>query len=239
MATSFTLTYKEQIEALREERDFEAKGDALFLHHEDVEARLEWAFYRPSGSHPDQVSDPDVMVSIMAFNHSRLGALERFSRLHVRVVEEDALRVKIHNRSRMLFRAMVDDDFTELIAVLELHPVFLHQACDQMMHGRIWNDTFADVVMASRFARMAEPHLDEALSAGICRRLRPVAPLRFEEANTWLEHLLQHSSTLHEVVRDFYLREYAQWLGVCALHPLQRIVLQRRVEGLQKSSSCA
>lgn len=232
MATSFILSYKEQIEALREERDFEARGDALFLHHEDAEARLEWAFYRPSGSHPDQVSDPDVLVSIMAFNHSRLGAFERFSRLHVRVIEEPSLRVKIRNRSRMLFRAMVDDDFSELIAVLELYPVLLDQACDQMMHGRIWNESFADVVMASRFAQMAQPHLDEALRDGICRRLRSVGPMRYEEAVAWLEYLLEHNTALHEVVRDFYLSEYTQWLQTCSLHPLQRIVLQKKLEAL-------
>ena len=89
MAMSYTLTYKEEIEALqeREEGNFEAKGDALYMYHADDAARFEWAFYRPSGSHPDQVRDKNVMVSIMAFNHSRLGALERFSRVHRKVIE--------------------------------------------------------------------------------------------------------------------------------------------------------
>ncbi|MBN2895414.1 MAG: hypothetical protein JXK05_05935 [Campylobacterales bacterium] len=237
METSYTLSYKEQIEALREERDFEARGDALFMYHEDAEARLEWAFYRPSGSHPDQVSDPDEMVSIMAFNHSRLGALERFSRLHVRVAKEPALRVKIRNRSRMLFRAMVDDDFSELMAVLQLYPVFLDQACDQMMHGRIWNESYADVVMASRFLDMAKEQLDDALLQGVYRRLRPIATLRYEEVSVWLEHLLANIDALHERIVAFYLQEYTQWLEQCSLHPLQRIVLGKRITALKQRST--
>ena len=67
----YDLSYKDEIEALKDEPDFESRGDALYLYHEDDEARLEWAFYRPSGSHPEQVSDKNVMVSIMAFKIGR------------------------------------------------------------------------------------------------------------------------------------------------------------------------
>ncbi len=236
MAMSFTLTYKEQIEALREERDFEAQGDALFMHHEDDEARLEWAFYRPSGSHPDQVSDPDPMVSIMAFNHSRLGALERFRRLHVRVIEEDMLRVKIRNRSRMLFRAMVDDDFTELMEVLRLAPVFLDQACDQMINGRIWNDTYADVEAASAFVALVEPQLDERLKKGIIRRLRPVESMSFDDAKAFLADLQNRVRNLHVFVKEHYASRYEAWLEHSALHPLQRIALQKQINTLKEFS---
>jgi len=236
MAMSFTLTYKEQIEALREESDFEAQGDALFMHHEDDEARLEWAFYRPSGSHPDQVSDPDPMVSIMAFNHSRLGALERFRRLHVRVIEEDMLRVKIRNRSRMLFRAMVDDDFTELMEVLRLAPVFLDQACDQMINGRIWNDTYADVEAASAFVALVEPQLDERLKKGIIRRLRPVESMSFDDAKAFLADLQNRVRNLHVFVKEHYASRYEAWLEHSALHPLQRIALQKQINTLKEFS---
>ena len=131
----YELNYKDEIEALQDDGDFETKGDAKYLEHEDDEARLQWAFYRPSGSHPKQVSDKNVMVAIMAFNHSRLGSLERFDLLNPQVIEDERLRVKIRNRSRMLFRAMIDDDFNELVVVLEKYPVFMDLAYDQMING--------------------------------------------------------------------------------------------------------
>ena len=227
------LSYKEEIEELKELSDFEAQGDARYLYHDDVEARLEWAFYRPSGSHPDQVSDPDVLVSVMAFNHSRLGALERFTRLHDEVIENPRLRVKVRNRSRMLFRAMVDDDFKELVAVLELYPVFLDLACDQMVNGRIWNESYADPAAASRFLEIAEAHLDARLLAGLKRRLQPVKHFKTDEAKAYLDLLCDQARNLHKIIKEHFAEAYEAWMERTSLHPLQRIVWQKQIDLLK------
>ena len=229
----YDLSYKDAIEALKDEPDFERRGDELYLHHDDDEARLEWAFYRPSGSHPDQVSDKNVMVSIMAFNHSRLGAWERFTRLHPDVIAEDRLRAKVRNRSRMLFRAMVDDDFTELVQVLEFAPVFLEIACDQVINGRIWNEQFADPHAASIFTAMAEPHLDVRLEGGITRRLQPLKALGYEDVKGYLEMLVAQVQNLHPFIKIHFVQAYETWLTKTQLHPLQRIALQKQIDILK------
>lgn len=235
MATSFILTYKEEIETLKESTDFEAVGDARYMHHEDDEARLEWAFYRPSGSHPDQVSDEDSMVSIMAFNHSRLGALERFKRLHDDVIKEDRLRVKVRNRSRMLFRAMIDDDFKELVEVLRLYPVFMDLACDQIINGRIWNDVFADPVSASEFLYLAGEEADLRVLEGLSRRLQPIKNFDVEQAKVYLETLCSQVQEMHIFIKMHYVDAYMTWLSHTALHPLQRIVWQKQIDLLKES----
>ncbi|HHD81778.1 MAG TPA: hypothetical protein ENK94_01130, partial [Campylobacterales bacterium] len=125
MENLFNLNYKDEVEALKEEENFEALGDAKYINHHDKEARLYWAFCRPSGSHPHQIADSDPLVSIMAFNHSRLSALSRFEHLHPQVIENETLRKKIGNRTRMLFRDLTDNDFVELNQVLDLVPIFL------------------------------------------------------------------------------------------------------------------
>jgi len=231
MATSFILTYKEEIEELQEEKDFEALGDKKYMYHEDVEARLEWAFYRPSGSHPDQVSDPDEIVSCMAFNHSRLGALERFTRLHDNVIKDEKLRVKVKNRSRMLFRAMVDDDFKELVEVLTLYPQFMDLAYDQVINGRIWNEHFADVKAASKLLEMID--IDDAFKKGISRRLQPLKTLSADEAKAYLSVLSDQAQDLHSYIKEHYVHAYEKWIAKTSLHPLQRIVLQKQVDSLK------
>ncbi len=45
----------------------------------------------------------------------RLGAYERLRCLNPNVIDDPDLRNHIRNRSRMLFRALVDNDFTELL----------------------------------------------------------------------------------------------------------------------------
>jgi len=230
----YDLSYKEEIEALKDEPDFESRGDELYLFHEDDEARLEWAFYRPSGSHPEQVSDKNVMVSIMAFNHSRLGAYERFTRLHPDVIADDRLRVKVRNRSRMLFRAMVDNDFTELVKVLQFAPVFLEMACDQVINGRIWNEHYADLAAATAFLTMAEAHLDDKLIEGVKRRLQPVRKFGFEQAKAYLETLSSQAQNLHPLLKAHYVEAYEKWLLQTQLHPLQRIALQKMINTMKE-----
>ncbi|OHD77708.1 MAG: hypothetical protein A2023_05185 [Sulfuricurvum sp. GWF2_44_89] len=233
METSSTLTYREHIEALKDDLDFEEQGDAIYLEHSDDEARLLWAFHRPSGSHPIQVGDPNTDVAIMAFNHSRLGALERFIRLNPAVIDNHDLRRHIRNRSRMLFRALVDNDFSELLEVLRLFPVFMDQACDQMVHGRIWNENFVSALRASQFLELAEDHISDTLCEGVLRRLKPLSHYSFDEAKELLSELVSQAQKLHQVIKAYYSVEFETWLSREKLHPLQNIVLTKQIHQLK------
>ena len=233
METLSTLTYREHIEALKDDLDFEEQGDAIYLDHPDDEARLLWAFHRPSGSHPIQVGDRNTDVAIMAFNHSRLGALERLTQLNPDVIENPDLRRHIRNRSRMLFRALVDNDFSELLEVLNLYPVFIDQACDQMINGRIWNENFASAIRASQFLSLAEDHITDVLCEGVLRRLKPLSSYSFDEAKELLSELVFQVQKLHQVIKAHYSAEFETWLSREKLHPLQNIVLTKQIHQLK------
>jgi hypothetical protein len=174
------------------------------------------------------------MVSIMAFNHSRLGALERFTLVNKEVVNNDRLRVKIRNRSRMLFRAMVDDDFKELVEVLELYPVFADLACDQMINGRIWNENYADPAAASKFLTMIGEGADAKLLEGVARRLQPVKNLSVDEAKTYLQQLTDQAQNLHLYVKAHFAKAFEKWMERTSLHPLQKIVWQKQINVLKE-----
>ena len=234
METLSTLTYREHIENLKDDLDFEEQGDAIYLNHEDDEARLLWAFHRPSGSHPIQVGDPNTEVAIMAFNHSRLGALERFILLNPNVISNPDLRRHIRNRSRMLFRALVDNDFSELLEVLRLFPVFMDQACDQMINGRIWNEHYASPLRASQFLDVAQEHINEKLVDGVIRRLRPLRHQTFDEAKELLMELVGQVQKLHLVIKVHYVKEFETWMKSEKLHPLQIIVLTKQIALLKE-----
>jgi hypothetical protein len=235
MEMSLDSIYKDEIEAIKDEPNFEALGDAKYLDHESDDARLLWAFYRPSGSDRVQVADKNVMVAIMAFNHSRLGAWDRFSILNPKVLHEASLRTKIRNRSRMLFRAMIDDDFGELIKVLALAPDFLDLACDQMINGRIWNETYANATHASSFIDIASEVWNTSLAEGLVRRLQPLADLSFEDAKAYLETLIDQVQNLHTFIKMHFVKAYEVWLEKQSLHPLQRIVIEKRIAFLKET----
>jgi hypothetical protein len=228
------LSYKEEIEELQNESDFEARGDALYMNHADDAARLEWAFYRPSGSHPKQIEDKNHLVAIMAFNHSRLPALERFNLISPEIINDEKLRHKIRNRSRMLFRAMIDDDFSDLVSVLQKYPIFFDLANDQMIHGRIWNEVYAKPEYASLFLKLSTAPLDERVIAGLKRRLKPVAECSEEEAKRYLESLTLQAQNLHIAIKRHYVQEFEKWLQKRTLHPLQKILWSKNIDILKE-----
>ncbi len=218
-------SYRERIESLKDEEDFEAIGDAEFLEHPDDDARLLWAFYRPSGSHPSQVADKNVNVAIMAFNHSRLQPLERFTTLNPDVVADPALRIKIQNRSRMLFRALADEDLSELIDVLKLYPVYTDLACDQLKNGRKYYNKPCTFAVLTKLLGMLGDEADEKVLEALFTKLR--LPETKEDIKPIVAELLESGADGRIVA--YYREKLTEWVAACDLHPLQKSVLEKEI----------
>ena len=228
MEELFNLTYKDEVDSIKDEDDFEALGDERYIYHQDMEARLYWAFCRPSGSHPNQIKDPHPLVSIMAFNHSRLGALERFSLLNSQVIADESLRTKIRNRTRMLFRDLVDNDFKELNEVLDIVPIFLPVAIDQLKNGRLWNDIVADEIEATKLLERIEleHNIDEPLLEGLYRKLTDFNELEPPQFKSYLKRLLEQRESISSYILDYYQKESKSYIEDTSLHILQKKELE-------------
>jgi len=203
-----------------------------FLDHPDDDARLLWAFYRPSGSHPVQVADKNVTVAIMAFNHSRLQPLDRFTRLNPDVVADPGLRIKIQNRSRMLFRALADDNLPELIAVLTLYPVYMDLACDQIKNGRKYYNRRSDFATLTRLLALLGEKADEEVLAALFTKLK--LPETKEDIKAIVAELIESAADRRIVV--WYEEKLGEWVAGCDLHPLQKSVLGKEIAGLEKNT---
>lgn len=232
MEELFNLTYKEEVDALKDDPEFEQRGDEKYLYHEDMEARLYWAFCRPSGSCAVQISDENALVSIMAFNHSRLGALQRFQLLHKEVIAKEHLRIKIRNRTRMLFRALSDDDFKELNEVLDLVPVFLDVAVDQLINGRKWNDIPADIIQASIFLRRAHAFVDEAFLSALYAKLYDIKECGLDEVKIHIQEVLEKKEDVDELILHHIQKEVLTWCEHSDLHLLQKKSIEKLVSKL-------
>jgi hypothetical protein len=233
MEELFNLTYKQEVEELREEDDFEAIGDEKYLNHPDMEARLYWAFCRPNGSCEAQIQDIDPFVSIMAFNHSKLNALKRFSLLHKDVIEKENLRVKIKNRTRMLFRALIDDDFLELNKVLDIVPVFLDVAVDQLKNGRKWNDIFADEIEATKFIKKAEIYIDVSFKDALYFKLKDYSEFTLDKLKEHLEEMIEKKESIDNLILEYYKNEAIKCLEKSNLHILQKVLIKKLTEKLK------
>ncbi len=227
MEELFNLTYKDEVELLKDEPNFESLGDKKYLNHEDMEARLYWAFCRPNGSRQEQIADEHPIVSIMAFNHSKLPALRRFQLLHKDVIKKDTLRTKIRNRARMLFRSLVDDNFVELNKVLDLVPVYLPVAIDQLKNGRKWNDITASEIEATKFLYKVKELIDEELINALYIKLPNFEELDSVELKKLLEDTVKIKDNLHEIILNYYKKQTYFWTKNSHIHILQKKGLEK------------
>ena len=234
MEELFDLNYKDEVEELKDEENFEELGDEKYINHPQMEARLYWAFCRPSGSSPKQIEDPHPLVSIMAFNHSRLPALERFELLHKDVIEKENLRVKISKRTRMLFRDLVDKDFKELNRVLDLVPVFIDVAVDQLKNGRKWNDITADEIEATIFIKKAKNFLEDGFFEALFLKLQDFEEFDMGEIKTFLENILEKKERIDKTILEYYKEKSYKWLEDSDIHILQKKSIKKLADKLLK-----
>lgn len=227
MEELFNLTYKDEVETLKDEVNFEALGDEKYLKHEDLEARLYWAFCRPNGSCEEQISDVEPLVSIMAFNHSKLPALRRFQLINKEIIEKENLRVKIRNRTRMLFRSMVDNDFSELNQVLDLVPVFLPVAIDQLKVGRKWNDIKADEIEATKFIKRSREFIDEEFKESLYIKLQDFEEYNESELKEFLQEIEEKKDKIDSLILEYYNQKAKIWVKNSDIHILQKKVIEK------------
>ncbi len=233
MEELFDLAYKDEVDLLRDELNFEALGDEKYTRHPDMQARLYWAFCRPSGSSEAQLRDPHPLVSIMAFNHSRLGALKRFSILHKDVIKDEKLRVKVIKRSRMLFRDLVDHDFKELNAVLDIVPVFTDMAVDQLINGRKWNDIAADALESTRFLERTKEFYDAKFFKAFENKLADFEEFDATELKGFLQDIIKKKGQIDKYILKFYHTKTLEWVEESSLHILQKKSLQKLAKELE------
>jgi len=223
----FDLKYKDEIEKLKDKENFEQLGDRKYIYHKDMEARLYWAFCRPSGSCDVQLKDSEPIVSIMAFNHSRLSALKRFKLLHKDVIKNESLRVRIAKRTRMLFRDLIDNDFIELNLVLDLVPVFIDVAVDQLKNGRKWNDIPAKETEATKFIKKATQHLDDEFFKALYLKLQEFDEFDENELKEFLENILEKKEKIDKAILEYYNKQALFWIKNSNLHLLQKKGLEK------------
>lgn len=230
MEELLSLKYKEEVEVLKELDNYEEEGDKRYLCHEDVQARLYWAFCRPTGSHISQIKDEDPLVAAMAFNHSRLRPLERFRALNKRVVEEEDLRIKIRNRARMLFRDLADQDLKEMNEVLDLVPVFLPVAIDQLKNGMKWNAIGADEIEATKFLQRVSE--DEEFLQALLEKLTPIEDFEANELKEYLLHVKANKEFIACEILDDIAKRAMEWVDNSDLHLLQKKIFEKIIDEL-------
>jgi len=227
MKNILTLDYKDEIESIKENREFEKLGDERYLFHPDYEARLYWAYCRPSGSLAIQIEDPSPLVSVMAFNNSRLPLWERFKLLHLDAIDYPYFRAKILNKIRMLFLNTISYDLSELNKVLHIAPIFSDIAVEQIKNTYFESDKPFDEIEATKLIKKVGTLADEEFFEALFERLQQFEDLDVNSLKLFLENLNLKKDSIDERVLIFYQQQVNNWIESSNLHILQIKLLQK------------
>ena len=132
----------------------------------------------------------------------------------------------------MLFRSLIDDDFVELNKVLDIVPVFLDVAVDQLKNGRKWNDIFANEIEATIFINRAVDYIDESFKEALFYKLKDVSELSLDEVKEHLEYLIQNKTQIDILILEHYKKEVQKYNDKSNLHLLQKMAITKLINQL-------
>jgi len=227
MTNILTLNYKDEIESMKQSKEFEKLGDERYLFHHDYEARLYWAYSRPSGSLAIQIEDPSPLVSIMAFNNSRLPLWERFKLLHLDAIDYPYFRAKIVNKIRMLFFNTIAYDLGDLNKVLHVAPIFLDIAIEQVKNRYFENNKPLDEIEVTKFIKKVGDLADEEFFEALFEKLQAFEELDLSALKLFLENLNLKKELIDKRILIFYQKQVKEWIENSNLHILQMKLLQK------------
>jgi hypothetical protein len=127
----------------------------------------------------------------------------------------------------MLFRSLVDDDFTELNKVLDLVPVFLPVAIDQLKTGRKWNDIIVCEIEATKFIHKAKEFIDKEFIEALYIKLPIFEELDSTELKELLENSIKIKESIDELILNYYKEQTLIWTKNSDLHILQKKGLEK------------
>jgi hypothetical protein len=127
----------------------------------------------------------------------------------------------------MLFRSLVDDDFVELNKVLDLVPVYLPVAIDQLKNGRKWNDMIASEIEATKFLQKSKEFIDEELLSALYIKLANFEELNSSELKELLEKCIEQKNSIDAIILNYYKEQTYLWTKDADLHILQKKGLEK------------
>ncbi len=131
-----------------------------------------------------------------------------------------------------LFNVLIDQDLRELVFVLEHYPQYIPLVCGHFRYSYGYSEHEADLESASKLLHMGEPYKTNQFMRNVLIKLPKLQSMDASEATALLKKLEQTKENAHPAVLNYYKKEFAKWLVVGQIHPLQKIVIKKSIESL-------
>lgn len=132
-----------------------------------------------------------------------------------------------------LFQVLIDQDLTHLVMVLRHYPRYIEAVCEHFRYAYSYSENVANIDAASELLRMGEPYFTKQFVRNVIRKLPHLENQESEHLPKTIERIAANQELWHPIVVMHYRNAIAHRVCESALHPLQRIVLEKKLSSIR------
>lgn len=133
-----------------------------------------------------------------------------------------------------LFQVLIDQDLRHLVMVLHHYPRYIGPVCEHFRYAYSYSGNVADVEAVSELLTLGEAYFTKQFVRNVIRKLPPVETDDTAGLTMLIERLAEAQERWHPIVTMHYRSQIEQAMARLSLHPLQRIVLEKKLDAVNK-----
>jgi hypothetical protein len=138
-----------------------------------------------------------------------------------------------------LFQVLIDQDLTHLVMVLQHYPKYAEAVCEHFRYAYSYSENSADIDAASKLLEIVEPYFTKQFVRNVIRKLPRLECDDREALQLFIERVNTNQHIWHPIITMHYRHLIEQVIHESALHPLQRIVLEKRFGSIREVNTFA
>ncbi|HEX5670534.1 MAG TPA: hypothetical protein VFX66_03275 [Sulfuricurvum sp.] len=152
-----------------------------------------------------------------------------------RILESDTIKsgephwASMGKNTITLFQVLIDQDLTHLVMVLRQYPKYIEAVCEHFRYAYSYSENIADIEAASELLKMGEPYFTRQFVRNVMRKLPRIDNDDRVALQSYIDLVHFNQDLWHPIITMHYRDVIIRLIEVTPLHPLQRIVLEKKI----------
>lgn len=136
-----------------------------------------------------------------------------------------------------LFQVLIDQDLTHLVMVLQHYPKYIEAVCEHFRYAYSYSENIANIDAASQLLTMGEPYFTKQFVRNVMRKLPKIEGDDRDTLQNFMDDLHNDQHVWHPIITMHYRNMIKRLINETPLHPLQRIVLEKKITTIHEVST--
>ncbi|MDP3300438.1 MAG: hypothetical protein Q8S36_00545 [Sulfuricurvum sp.] len=138
-----------------------------------------------------------------------------------------------------LFQVLIDQDLTHLVMVLQHYPKYIEAVCEHFRYAYSYSENMANIDAASQLLKIGEPYFTKQFVRNVMRKLPKIEVDDHDAMQNFMSKVHDNQHLWHPIITMHYRTMIKRLINETPLHPLQRIVLEKKMTIINEVSTYA